>query len=205
MSGSAKQIPHTTVESTIFHKSNLLTTFHIVTSCRGPVITNRFPSLPLHVLRGSFISMSCQSRDRVPLIMGFSSIRVWVNQPCHQSRRLGNKRFYGASREVHSFYRLYKGTRIPLFHPCLLLPLPIHSRAREFQRPSSHFLRKAIPNMSGAGGRRMVSSITDADITKLQEARYLAANIAHRLPDAGKIVPTPEPHERVVLLAHFVR
>ena len=26
-----------------------------------------------------------------------------------------------------------------------------------------------------------------------------------RLPDAGQIIPTPEPHERVVFLAHFVR
>ena len=36
-------------------------------------------------------------------------------------------------------------------------------------------------------------------------ARYLAADIAHRLPDAGQIVPTPEPHERVFFLTHFVR
>ena len=51
----------------------------------------------------------------------------------------------------------------------------------------------------------MVSSITEEDITKLSEAGYLAADIAHRLPDAGQIVSTPEPHERFVFLAHFVR
>ena len=39
----------------------------------------------------------------------------------------------------------------------------------------------------------------------LREAEYLAADIAHRLPDAGQIVPTPEPHERVVFLTHLVR
>ena len=51
----------------------------------------------------------------------------------------------------------------------------------------------------------MAYSVTEEDITKLWEAGYLAADIAHRLPDAGQIVPTPEPHERVVFLAHFVR
>ena len=51
----------------------------------------------------------------------------------------------------------------------------------------------------------MVSSVTEEDITKLRGAGYLAADIAHRLPDAGQIIPTPEPHERVVFLTHFVR
>ena len=51
----------------------------------------------------------------------------------------------------------------------------------------------------------MASFVTEEDITKLWEAGYLAADIVHRLSDAGQIVPTPEPHERVVFLAHFVR
>lgn len=51
----------------------------------------------------------------------------------------------------------------------------------------------------------MVSSVTEEEITKLREARYLAANIVHRLSNAGQIVPITEPHERVVLLAHFIR
>ena len=50
----------------------------------------------------------------------------------------------------------------------------------------------------------MVSSVTEENITKLREAGYLAVDIAHRLLDAGQIVPTPEPHERVVFLTHFV-
>ena len=50
----------------------------------------------------------------------------------------------------------------------------------------------------------MVSSVTEENITKLREAGYLAADITHRLPDAGQIIPTPEPHERVVFLTHFV-
>ena len=51
----------------------------------------------------------------------------------------------------------------------------------------------------------MASTIRDKDIKKLQEAGYLAKKISHRLPTAGQIVPTPEPHERVVFLPHFVR
>ena len=50
----------------------------------------------------------------------------------------------------------------------------------------------------------MASSITEEDITKLREAGYLAADIAHRLPDEGQIFLTLEPHERFVFLAHFV-
>ena len=51
----------------------------------------------------------------------------------------------------------------------------------------------------------MVSSVAEENIMKLWEAGYLAADIAHRLPDEGKIVPTPESHKRVVFLTHFVR
>ena len=46
--------------------------------------------------------------------------------------------------------------------------------------------------------------MAEEDITKLREAGYLAADIMHRLQDAGHIIPTPGPHERVVFLAHFV-
>ena len=51
----------------------------------------------------------------------------------------------------------------------------------------------------------MASTIREKDIKKLRKARYLAKKIGHRLPTAGQIVPTPEPHERVVFLPHFVR
>ena len=44
----------------------------------------------------------------------------------------------------------------------------------------------------------MVSSVTEGHIKKLRGAGYLAADIAHRLPAVGQIIPTPEPHERVV-------
>ena len=51
----------------------------------------------------------------------------------------------------------------------------------------------------------MASTIQEKDIKKLREARYLAEKITHHLPTAGQIVPTLEPHERVVFLPHFVR
>ena len=58
---------------------------------------------------------------------------------------------------------------------------------------------------SGAGGKWMASTVREKDIKKLREAGYLAQKISDRLPTAGQIVPTPEPHERVVFLTHFVR
>ena len=51
----------------------------------------------------------------------------------------------------------------------------------------------------------MASTVREKDIKKLREAGYLAKKIGHRLPPAGQVVPTPEPHERVVFLPHFVR
>ena len=51
----------------------------------------------------------------------------------------------------------------------------------------------------------MVSPVTEEDITKLREAGYLSANIAHQLPVEEQIVPTPKPQERVVFLSHFIR
>ena len=51
----------------------------------------------------------------------------------------------------------------------------------------------------------MASSITEGQIKKLRMAGYLSDDIAHRLPDAGQLIPTPRPHERVVFLPHFLR
>ena len=51
----------------------------------------------------------------------------------------------------------------------------------------------------------MASSVKEGHITKLRDAGYLSGNIAYRLPDAGQLIPTPGPHERVVFLPHFVR
>lgn len=40
---------------------------------------------------------------------------------------------------------------------------------------------------------------------KLKEAGYLSANIAHRAPKEGQIIPTPKSDERVIFLPHFLR
>src|SRR3954462_3468234 len=59
--------------------------------------------------------------------------------------------------------------------------------------------------MSGAGGKWMVSSVTEAQVKKLRKAGYLSKDILHRLPKKGHLLPTPRPHERVVFLPHFLR
>ena len=51
----------------------------------------------------------------------------------------------------------------------------------------------------------MASSVTEEDIWKLREARYLTAEIPHRLPAQGNVIPTPEPNESVVFISHFLR
>ena len=61
--------------------------------------------------------------------------------------------------------------------------------------------------MSGSNlqGRWLPSSVTEEDIKKLREARYLTAEILHRLPARRQVVPTPEPNESVVFVSHFLR
>ena len=59
--------------------------------------------------------------------------------------------------------------------------------------------------MSGAGGKWMVSSVTEGHIKKLRKAGYLSNDIAYRRPEKGQLIPTPRPHERVVFLPHFLR
>ena len=50
----------------------------------------------------------------------------------------------------------------------------------------------------------MPSSVTEEDIKKLREARYLTAEVSHRLPTRGQVIPTPEPNENVVFISHFL-
>src|SRR4051812_4891002 len=94
---------------------------------------------------------------------------------------------------MHSCVRPYKGIRIHIFHPRLLPPLLIHFRALELQRPSPHSPPQPSPAMSKAGGKWMVSSVTEGHIKKLRKAGYLSDDIAHRLPDEGQLIPTPGP------------
>ena len=40
---------------------------------------------------------------------------------------------------------------------------------------------------------------------KLREARYLTAEILHRLPAQGQVIPTPKSNESVVFISHFLQ
>ena len=51
----------------------------------------------------------------------------------------------------------------------------------------------------------MPSSVTEEDIKKLREARYLTFEISHRLPARGQVIPTPEPDESIIFISHFLQ
>ena len=51
----------------------------------------------------------------------------------------------------------------------------------------------------------MAYSVTEEDIKKLREARYLTAEIPYRLPTQDQVIPTPKPNENVVFVSHFLR
>ena len=61
--------------------------------------------------------------------------------------------------------------------------------------------------MSGSDlqGRSMPSSVTEEDVLKLRDARYLTGEISHRLPAQGQVIPTPKPGESIVFTSHFLR
>ena len=61
--------------------------------------------------------------------------------------------------------------------------------------------------MSGSNlqGRWMASSVREEDVPKLREVGYLIAEIKHRLPAPGQVIPTPEPNKSVVFVSHFLR
>ena len=61
--------------------------------------------------------------------------------------------------------------------------------------------------MSGPNpqGRWVASSVTEEDIAKLQAARYLTAEIPHRLPAQGQVILTPRSGDRVVFISHFLQ
>ena len=49
----------------------------------------------------------------------------------------------------------------------------------------------------------MPSSVTEEDVLKLREARYLTYEISHRLPARGQVIPTPELGESVMFVSHL--
>ena len=77
----------------------------------------------------------------------------------------------------------------------------------EFHHPRFNLIALSFPVMSGPSpqGRWVASSVTAEDIAKLQAARYLTAEILHRLPAKGRVIPTPRSGGRVVFISHFLR
>ena len=61
--------------------------------------------------------------------------------------------------------------------------------------------------MSGSDlqGRWMPSSVTEEDVLKLREAKYLAYEISHRLLAEGQAIPPPKPGEYVIFVSHLRR
>ena len=58
---------------------------------------------------------------------------------------------------------------------------------------SSKFRRSGPSMMSRSDlqGRWMPSSITEEDVRKLRDSRYVTGEISHRLPAQGQAIPTP--------------
>ena len=61
--------------------------------------------------------------------------------------------------------------------------------------------------MSGSDlqGRWTPSFVTEEDVLKLREAKFLTGEILHRLPAQGQVIPSPQPGESVVFMSHFLR
>ena len=49
------------------------------------------------------------------------------------------------------------------------------------------------------------SSVTEEDVLKLREAKFLTGEISHRLPAQGQVIPSPQPGESVVFMSHFLQ
>ena len=99
-----------------------------------------------------------------------------------------------------------------MFQTVTLRTLDIHLLYRgvqaylEFQHPKLKLRHFGSSIMSGSNlqGRWMASSVIEEDIAKLKEVSYLTADIKHRLPALGQVIPTPEPNESVVFVSHFL-
>ena len=108
-----------------------------------------------------------------------------------------------ATRRTLDIHPLYKGAKACPFLLALnrILPPP------RVPTPKAQAKSFGPSIMSGSNlqGRWMASSVTKEDIKKLREARYLTAEISHRLPAQGQVIPTPETNESVIFVSHFLR
>ena len=130
-------------------------------------------------------------------------INMGVGNPIVPSTwRLGNKQVCRASGEAQDPCCLYKEIRIPPSHPRLLLPLLIPPRS-----PTPKLSPSPQEHSKHVRCGRQVDGLLHQE-GRHQETPgggYLCKDITHRLPAKGQVVPTPEPHKRVVFLHPFVR
>ena len=114
---------------------------------------------------------------------------------------MGIGKFRGPGGDVRYSWPLYRGTN-PSFSFTLAYSstLPtLSSNTRVSIATSPNHVR------SSRQGRWVASSVTKEDITELRVARYLTAEIHHRLPAEGQVISTPRSGERVVFVSHFLR
>jgi hypothetical protein len=57
---------------------------------------------------------------------------------------------------------------------------------------------------SGSKGKWEASIVTESAILELKSAGYLPADVAHRAPEAGQVIPMPQQGERVVFVPYFI-
>ena len=116
----------------------------------------------------------------------------------------GTGEFQGISVGTVGIFTAYKRAIDSSFLPhAFFQPQPSNLQSSSVQKKlSSSPPPPPPPTMAGSGskGKWEDSSITEKEIKDLRSAGYLAANIAHRLPDEGQITPTPAAGERVVFL-----
>ena len=116
---------------------------------------------------------------------------------------LRNRQVFRLRRRRSIFVAFIKEPRAVLFYADPFLS-PYNF---EFQHPRFDSIASICPIMSGPSpqGRWMASSVIEEDMAKLRAARYLTAEIPHRLPAQGQVIPTPGSGERVVFISHFLR
>ena len=82
---------------------------------------------------------------------------------------------------THAFFHL------PLTQ-ILTAPAPLSSASTTNFVPSPSIMASTCTK-----GKWQASFVTDDDIVRLKQARYLLADVAHRAPEEGQIIPTPQP------------
>ena len=119
-----------------------------------------------------------------PLIPRFSSIRAWVTQPYPLVCFFNQRRVPNGHGEGPWYSTSYKETKALLlsFNLKRVRPSP---RVPTPKAPDFRCFGPSTMLGSDLRGRWMPSSVTEEDVLKLREARFLTSEISHRLPAQG--------------------